>query len=1617
MKKNKFKLSPAGKLTVILSLILTPVTFSYAAEIEAAGRTYMRGSESIPDVHSNPEGISVIDITSPSEYGLSHNQYTEFNVNEHGVVFNNSLENVVKDGVTYHANLNLRGSSARIILNEVVGPNISTLNGHQDIIGMPADYILANANGISCQGCSFAPEFKNVTLAVGKVVTVLGDLRSIDTIGNANLLNVSNDRDDNNMADALTLISPVISTNGHIKVKGDAEFISGQNTYHIEKDKTPHAVAGDSEIKTIDGYYLGSISANRINLLDTRKDNNINLFADVVAEEVEVATSGTLRLRSAGDSRQNITIKNGMKISANKIDITRKFTADEVKLFDIKENKVNKTIINADRIDFVAVEDAKLAGTTILSNNDLSITAKNLHVDSHLIKHSSTTGVVVTDVNIFDAPTKKVEIKNNDHVSQASAIISRKNVKLHGQDGLELKNTNVQAYGDIKLSSEGDIHLNGSTETDTRINNITYINHDSDLKNGHENVKIVTERFAPLNVKAGRNIDIQSKNLHIHGAKIASEGELSIDAKDDIYIGVASIIMSEIKDIKYSKVGGVGGAESDNIDDFVYTGYKSDLTGERVKITAGNNTRIFGGKINGLKGGEIRAQNNLSIDGVLGKRSFKRNRKTSGIMFIPKINHTSGNHNENFIDSEISSDGDFRIFSKKDLYIDGSRINVNGKLDINSNEKLTVQAARQQQQIDEEQTRLSLEWFAKESSDKQYRAGFLIKHQKDTENSLTIEHQVATLKGKQINITAGDDIAFFGTAISTSGGDLTVKTEKNIGFFSAKNRALINKNRVENSGGFYYTGGMDKIGNGIQYTHIDSDSHSDIEKNLVVKTHINGNMNISAGGDITQQGAEHQVTKSYHADATHINNMASHNIEITKTNTLQVDAGIGFNIDYSGFTRPIEKSIKTSANTLDNLGGRGSLPGIADPTAGVDLEASGSNTKSTGSNSLALVTTIKAQDIELVAKKDVLDEGTQYHATHGAMKLKAERHFSNAAVNSEKQTSQQEKGEAGGRLGITATKEIKVSLGAKAETSESDVYIERMLSANIQAQQGVHIRTTGDTYHYATDINGGTGDIDIKAGNNLYFDQVQDSQRSSNIKISGNGKLSVGKDASGKSFRLEGGGGYEKGQSQSTEAGVSQINTQGNVLLEAGADLTAKGIQIGRPDVQVNNVSLVAAGQITMPAAVSGSVDINDGVLADFRLGGKRSTDSTSKENVVGGGAKVDRVNQSVSDKQGGHIYSKNAVSIKSDSDSNQAIHLHGLKIIAPKVDLSARHGGAFIESALSELPKENWNFGFDLNLVLKNSSPKNADGTIDSDKVSNSHYEGAAAKVMVDLQDAFRHQNTYINTAHFSLNTKKDAAMKGARIETTQANINVGGDLTIESVKSKVDSVKVDVELSLSHTNDKGSSVTSKLSKLGTKKFEKDIKEKIDSSIKKGELMYNKKSPPKDTMGGVGFSKESGGVYLPPLSAETKSRNFSDATARFMGEQFKGALTNPEGAQGHAKLDVQLVNNDAVAEQSGIFGDSDVVITVQGTTKLHGAEISSGSKDVILKTNKQELSSIKNSYYKNGGGFNVAPTLLGTMKQGINGEFPYVNIPDGTSHEDESIGQVVNKKHTGVGG
>jgi filamentous hemagglutinin family protein len=153
----------------IASLILQQFIFVASATAQAL--------PIIPDGSTNTQitqtasGIDQINIATPNANGLSHNKFSDYNVNESGQIINNfsgknSAEISAGSGlnavtqtqigglVVANPNLNSSGS-AKIILNEVTSGNISQLLGYVEIAGTNADLILANPNGIMCRGCGF----------------------------------------------------------------------------------------------------------------------------------------------------------------------------------------------------------------------------------------------------------------------------------------------------------------------------------------------------------------------------------------------------------------------------------------------------------------------------------------------------------------------------------------------------------------------------------------------------------------------------------------------------------------------------------------------------------------------------------------------------------------------------------------------------------------------------------------------------------------------------------------------------------------------------------------------------------------------------------------------------------------------------------------------------------------------------------------------------------------------------------------------------------------------------------------------------------------------------------------------------------------------------------------------------------------------------------------------------------------------------------------------------------------------------------------------------------------------------------------------------------------------
>ena len=133
----------------------------------------------------NSEGdAEVVDIATPFN-GLSRNDYTDFNIPINGVVFNNSDSDATSQllgDISKNPNIN-SGNAASIILAQVSGTN-SLLFGALEVVGAEAVVIIANPNGISCNGCSFI-NASRVDLVTGSDYNRTND--NFDNIANTNI--------------------------------------------------------------------------------------------------------------------------------------------------------------------------------------------------------------------------------------------------------------------------------------------------------------------------------------------------------------------------------------------------------------------------------------------------------------------------------------------------------------------------------------------------------------------------------------------------------------------------------------------------------------------------------------------------------------------------------------------------------------------------------------------------------------------------------------------------------------------------------------------------------------------------------------------------------------------------------------------------------------------------------------------------------------------------------------------------------------------------------------------------------------------------------------------------------------------------------------------------------------------------------------------------------------------------------------------------------------------------------------------------------------------------------------------------------------------------------------
>ena len=285
-----------------------------------------------PKTEEARNGMTVVNINTPNDKGLSHNQYDAFNVDNKGLILNNANRPVNTELAGYiMGNPNLVGPTANTILNEVTGTGATSMNGALEVAGNKAHVIIANPNGISVNNGTFI-NANSATLTTGNPIINNGSITGYQvqqgsiTVGEKGLNASKTARTD--------LLAEAVQLNGKVWVK-DAQVVTGKNAVSVDSSGKVTNVhkTGESSQVGLDVAAIGGMYANSMYLVGTNDGFGVN-NQGVLSAQNTLTIDSTGKLQNTGTiaaTDADITTKSFEQMNRGKLYVdTAKITTDSV---------------------------------------------------------------------------------------------------------------------------------------------------------------------------------------------------------------------------------------------------------------------------------------------------------------------------------------------------------------------------------------------------------------------------------------------------------------------------------------------------------------------------------------------------------------------------------------------------------------------------------------------------------------------------------------------------------------------------------------------------------------------------------------------------------------------------------------------------------------------------------------------------------------------------------------------------------------------------------------------------------------------------------------------------------------------------------------------------------------------------------------------------------------------------------------------------------------------------------------------------------------------------------------------------------------------------------------
>ncbi|MGH6861776.1 MAG: filamentous hemagglutinin N-terminal domain-containing protein, partial [Phyllobacterium sp.] len=461
-----------------------------------------------PAIGSAPNGVPLIDIVAPDKQGLSHNIYDTFNVGTSGLILNNHNGEVGTShlGGATPGNPDLRDSgSASIILNEVTKQNRSTLEGPIEVFGGRADVIIANPNGISCNGCGFI-NTPHATLTSGTPdIDAMGHFGGFTVDGG----DVTFGKNGGNFAagtgsvDLFEVVSRSIHIDGPVYGK-DLRLTAGRNTfdYATGEAKALEAIAGVPDY-AIDGSALGAMQANRITLVATEKGAGVRMRGDMAANagELSLSSEGKISIGNVSGS-QGIGLRSKAQLEAKRVTSRKRVTVQAGKGIVLRSVAGDGDILLESGLGLLSV-----AGDV---------------TSLHAIRLSSAAGV---SVGRADAGDSLAITAASGNVAIAGAAKSAGALTLSAGAG-SIEAASLISFGNMALSAGRDIGVTGDVFSAGNLNASARSIKSGAMASGIDLAAKPDSTGKPV-LKASGDLRLTATSGDIHAAALLSAGGMN----------------------------------------------------------------------------------------------------------------------------------------------------------------------------------------------------------------------------------------------------------------------------------------------------------------------------------------------------------------------------------------------------------------------------------------------------------------------------------------------------------------------------------------------------------------------------------------------------------------------------------------------------------------------------------------------------------------------------------------------------------------------------------------------------------------------------------------------------------------------------------------------------------------------------------------------------------------------------------------------------------------------------------------------------------------------------------------------------------------------------------